>query len=397
MNKKNVYYPLYQTWMIGQLSCEIQALRSLFPASNYNLHIIVYPLAKYDSINIDLFNHLTKDINIIFSYSSAVVEANHNIRATPSSVGIQHYNDDIYVCMPPEKLVELSIKQFGRDGLPCQSTLTNDELIKAFAIRDYLGVPLNAKIVTIHVRDEYNIDSRNYYKYRNADINNYVPAIRYLIERGYYIIRLGDPRMRRLDIESAQVIDGPFSASYSNSFDMYMIAQSSFYIGMQSGPLTVAHVFGVPVLLANAYYCYGICGYDKGLMMPKKYYSNQLNRYLTLAEILNSPVLNYNHTDMFNVADIELHENTTNEIRASVQELESRIANKYSHCLQYDQILNSLWSNFKEYTKTHPPSGGYMIDTTEYIQLSHEFIKLNPSYLGHLWPKIISDEYHNIL
>jgi putative glycosyltransferase (TIGR04372 family) len=397
MTKKNVYYPLYQTWMIGQLSCEIQTLRSLFPVSDYYLNIITYPLAKFSGINIDLFAHLTQDINILFSNNRAVVEANQDIRATPDKIGINHCNNDIYVGMPPEKLVELGIRQFGRAGLPWQSKLSGNETMKAMAIREHLDIPPDAKIVTIHVRDEYNIDSRHYYKYRNADINNYIPAIRYLVEQGYYVIRLGDTRMRKLEIVSNQVIDGPFCDAYSNCFDMFMIAQSSFYIGMQSGPLTVAHVFGVPVLLANAYYCYGICGYAKGLMIPKKYYSTPLNRYLTLAEILHSPLLNYNHTDMFGLSGIELHENTSVEIFAAVKELESRVSITYSKNLLYDQAIDLIWNNFREYNKLHPPSGGYMVDAIEYIQISHEFIKLHPSYTGHYWPAISSDEYHRIL
>ena len=202
--------------------------------------------------------------------------------------------------------------------------------------------------------------------------------------------------MPRLPIDSPRFIDAPFNSCYNNFFDLYFIAESSFFIGMLSGPCSIAHCFWTPMLFTNTYYCYGQCGYDKGLMIPKKYYSTQLKRHLTYQEILFSPLPNYNSMDQFLLADIELQENSPDEILDGVLEMEARLDGSYQPLDCIDVAVERTWNSFAGHMRREKPTGGYNIELMEYVQLSHEFVKLNPDFIGHGWPQLSSDVHHNI-
>jgi len=82
--------------------------------------------------------------------------------------------------------------------------------------------------------------------------------------------------MRAFHNSHPQLIDAPFHPSYTDFVDPYFISQSKFYIGMLSGPLNVAYIFDVPVLLTNVIYMHGLIGYRKRLVLPKKYWSENI-------------------------------------------------------------------------------------------------------------------------
>ena len=396
MEKKKLFYPLWQTNMIGQLACEIQILRSLFPDDAYDINVIVYPAAHWGNANRSVFDNLTRGITVLESTNPLVVEANHRVRDNPHQMGIHELDDCVWVTLPSEKMVELSISRFGRESWTWHSRLSSQEKTAGLRLEKFLKIPPGRKIVTLHVRND-EPHGPSYYRYRNANINSYLKAINYLLEAGYYVVRLGDGGMTPLPIDSPRLIDAPFNSCYNSFFDLYFIAESEFFIGMLSGPCSIAHCFWTPMLFTNTYYCYGQCGYDKGLMIPKKYYSKQLGRHLTYQEILFSPLPNYNSTTQFSLADIELHENSPEEILSGVIEMEARLSGRYPVVGSIDTAVERVWDSFFKQIQTEKPTGGYNIELMEYVQLSHEFVKLNPGYFGHNWPRISTDVHHAIV
>jgi putative glycosyltransferase (TIGR04372 family) len=396
MQRKKVFYPLYLINMVGQLACEVQILRSLFPENKYDINLIVYASSIFDCRNQAVFDNLTRGMNVIRSINPLVVEANHIIRITPDKMGIYETDDGIWVTLPPEKMVQLSIATFGQASWTWHTSLNEQEKSAGRELERLLGIPLGRKIVTIHVRND-EPHGQYFYRYRNANINNYLQTIVYLLDQGYYVVRLGDRWMQRLPIDSPQLIDAPFNPHYSDFFDLYFIAESSFFIGMLSGPCSIAHSFWIPMLYTNTYYCYGQCGYDRGLMIHKKYFSSQLNRYLSYHEILFSPLINYNNMEQFEIAGIELHENSPEEILTATMEMEARLGDRYEANSGFDDSIATIWEQFSCVMNNKKPVGGYDIELMDYVAISHEFIKLNPDFLGHRWSHILTDAHHNII
>lgn len=114
-----------------------------------------------------------------------------------------------------------------------------------------LGVPPGAPIVTLHVRESGFNDHIGWdMGLRDADIATYGPAIGWLAASGAYVVRLGDPSMRRAEPRDG-LIDYPFSAGRSGAMDIYLAARCRFHIGTASGMSFVPLLFGRPVLMTN--------------------------------------------------------------------------------------------------------------------------------------------------
>jgi putative glycosyltransferase (TIGR04372 family) len=116
--------------------------------------------------------------------------------------------------------------------------------------RGHLG---NQPIVALHIRSE-NRSDRDWAAdgFRNVDARRFEPAIRYLIERGMLVVRLGDPRSPLLAIESEHFIDLARADGYHSLLDPYFVRRARFMISSQSGPCAYARAFGVPNLVANS-------------------------------------------------------------------------------------------------------------------------------------------------
>jgi putative glycosyltransferase (TIGR04372 family) len=115
-----------------------------------------------------------------------------------------------------------------------------------------LGAPADAWYVGLHVREGsyYGESSGGMSTHRNAQIEDYFPAIKAITDRGGYVVRLGDSSMRPLP-EMPRVLDYALSPQKSPQADVFFCATSRFIIGTTSGLTTAAQSFGTPMLLAN--------------------------------------------------------------------------------------------------------------------------------------------------
>jgi putative glycosyltransferase (TIGR04372 family) len=183
-----------------------------------------------------------------------------------------------------------------------------------------LGVPADAWYVGLHVREGsyYGESSGGMSTHRNAQIEDYFPAIKAITDRGGYVIRLGDSSMRPLP-EMPGVLDYALSAQKSSQADIFFCATSRFIIGTTSGLTTAALSFGTPMLLVNC------ISNDWQLWSPatdfivKPVWDIRGKRVLSLAETCSQPVQGY----LINAIVMRRHgleaiPNTPHEIESAV-------------------------------------------------------------------------------
>ena len=114
-----------------------------------------------------------------------------------------------------------------------------------------LGVPPDAPIVTLHVREAgYNDNIAEAMSLRDARIADYRDAIAALVGTGIQVVRLGDRSMTRAESQDG-LIDYPFTDAKSDWMDIYLAARCRFHIGTSSGMSFVPLMFGRPVLFTN--------------------------------------------------------------------------------------------------------------------------------------------------
>lgn len=240
---------------------------------------------------------------------------------------------DIYPCIghttlwqPTETIAEFSWEVVAGYDWPAQLKsplpiwLSSRKKEVAIRERDRLGLPRDAWFVCLHVR-EGGFHRDNMVE-RNADILNYVEAIKEVTGRGGWVVRMGDPTMTRLPAMD-RVIDYPFSIARSPLMDIYLIRECRAYIGMPSGILEVATLFHRPTILTNMpswLWPYPTKWGEVGVF--KHVYSKSRQRYLSLREWMDEP---FESVSFFALgSDYILVENDAEELRATVQEFFER-------------------------------------------------------------------------
>jgi putative glycosyltransferase (TIGR04372 family) len=182
--------------------------------------------------------------------------------------------------------------------------------------RERLGLPLDAWFVCLHVRESgFHNDAMTE---RNANILNYVEAIKEITGRGGWVVRLGDRTMTRLPAMD-RVIDYPFTSFKSSLMDLYLISECRVYVGMQSGIYDVARLFQRPIILTNMaswLFPYPQKRGDIGVL--KHAYSKSKRRFLSVTEWMAEP---FEAVSYFALGDdYLLYENSPEELRATVKE-----------------------------------------------------------------------------
>jgi putative glycosyltransferase (TIGR04372 family) len=108
--------------------------------------------------------------------------------------------------------------------------------------------------------------------------------------------------------------------------DLYLLAHCEFFIGDTSGIKIIPQIFKKPCVVLNLVGCGDAVGFTqtKDIMLFKKIWSLEEKRYLNLGEI-NNIGDNYSRTDYYLNNELELLQNTPEEIKAVVLEMASKI------------------------------------------------------------------------
>jgi putative glycosyltransferase (TIGR04372 family) len=129
--------------------------------------------------------------------------------------------------------------------------LFEDEIARGEAELRVLGIPEGAWFVCVHSREGgYSPGDEWQHSFRNANISDYTDAMRAIVARSGWCIRVGDPTMRPID-PIPGVVDYARSSSKSDWMDLFLCARCRFFLGNTSGLFGLAGIFGKPSALAN--------------------------------------------------------------------------------------------------------------------------------------------------
>jgi len=177
-----------------------------------------------------------------------------------------------------------------------------------------IGVPTGAWFVCVHDRDlGYSTEDDSVHSYRNTKVENLLPAIREIVARGGWCIRMGEPSTKPLTA-MVGVIDYAHHASRSADLDIFLCASCRFFLGNTSGLFLVSSVFGIPSALTNQT-PFAATGFRPGdLSIPKLIKRRGNTAFINAAEILSSPISNFRMSRFYTDARIDLVENSAEEI-----------------------------------------------------------------------------------
>ncbi|VEN74512.1 conserved hypothetical protein [Candidatus Desulfarcum epimagneticum] len=249
---------------------------------------------------------------------------------------------------------EYQIFQEGRPAL--HFTLEEEEKGEEFLHKMRIA-PDKDWFVCIFSRDSVYLDTLRpeydwkYHDDRNADIDSFIPAIKYIIDKGGYVFRMGYKVNKPVNFQHERFID--YAVSLRDDFmDIYLMAKCRFVIGSPSGITDVPVIFDRPKIGVN-WVPYGCAPIGKNsLYIPKKLKNRNSKQFVSFKKFLHQTKKREN-TLLFDGKLLyengyEYEDNTEQEILEATQEMFARLEGKWKPTIEDQKLLEKYFQAFPE-------------------------------------------------
>ena len=230
-----------------------------------------------------------------------------------------------------------------------------------------LGIPPGAKWACLIVRDSAFMKKHDpnhdysYHDYRDSEVSTYVATCWELIQRGYYVIRMGKVAEKRLPIDHPQAIDYPFHPEESDFGQFYLGAKCALAFGASTGFMAIPQVFHRPTAVVNFVPIEYISSWLRGIVIWKHHIRD--GKRMSMREIFHSGAGQFMAESQFTKAGITLEDNTSREIYDAVIELEEGLPN---------HIQLEVW---REFPNSISPFNYTPLHGIAYVRIGREFLK----------------------
>lgn len=244
-------------------------------------------------------------------------------------------------------------------------SFTKEEENQGKKLLNELGILNQKPYVCLLVRDEKylkermpNSDDWQYNKYRDANISNYISAIEFLIESGFYVVRMGKNASSVFDLNNPGFIDYANHPLQSDFMDVYLSANCYFFISTSCGIDCIPQIFYKPLITTNSIMCDTRSYENWFFTIPKNVIFSKSNELISYKNIY----YDYKHFFLSNKykgqdprwimfaewdkKNWEFVENTPDEILSVVKEMVAFMNNNFIETseIKADQLL--FWNNF---------------------------------------------------
>lgn len=274
---------------------------------------------------------------VIFSDKFLKLKLPEHIRFPQIGIKELFYNDD--------KLFKTNYKDINPYPKKNNIILNKNSKLKLQEEFNKIFFTKKKKIICLHIRDSLYKKDSGRREHRNSKIENYLDSIKFLIKKGYTIIRLGGTKQSNLNFKDKNYFE--LNDDQNLKYSLYLAEMCEFYIGTSSGPLDTAFMFEKPTLLTNAF---TILGYPRNYKDRVLYRNIELNgKKITLTEFLSLPFF-YHDILYMDKNNLKYIENTAEEILKSVKEFTNSFENNnFSKTDKQIKINNLLSQNMEKY------------------------------------------------
>lgn len=230
---------------------------------------------------------------------------------------------------------------------------TPDEIEKGRKLLNQMNVDLDRdKFVCIFTRDDAylkNFAPHNNWDYhnnaRNSDIDSLIKTAKYLIGKGFVVIRVGSIVNKPINFSHEKMIDYPYSRHRNAFLDIFLIAYCKFIVsGGLSGICSAATIFDTPILTVNLAEC-GYLPFTKNcLYTPKKYKHSKTGDYLRFKDAVKLGRFWLNPT----ASGLDIEEASSQEILEATQEMLARVEGKFKYSSESERLIQAYHKIWRE-------------------------------------------------
>jgi len=218
-----------------------------------------------------------------------------------------------------------------------------------------LGIERNKPLLLFSNRDPVHLNQLfpeidfSYHSYRDTHISNMIPMVKIMVKNGYAAIRMGAHVSEPLDEQNPMIIDYPNSGR-TDERDAFLGERCRLSISVPSGIRVISEMFRRPGGIVNASPLTTELRLGERqllhapqLWIPKHYWLVSEKRFMPAREIISLGADQFFHTHRYISAEIELVENTPEEITEFAIELEQQINNVRKLTDEDIQLYKKFW------------------------------------------------------
>jgi putative glycosyltransferase (TIGR04372 family) len=269
--------------------------------------------------------------------------------------------------------------QWGRDThnlmekSPPHLSFTKAEVKRGERGLRMLGLPEGAKWVCIAQRDPLFLKmvepwlDYSYHDFRNSSIQNYREAAMALMDRGYYVLRMGQFVEEAMKLQAPMFIDYARHPLRCDFMDVYLGAKCAFTLSNGLGFDGIPTVFRRPICFVNeAPFEYLSTWMPNSLAIWKHHIKD--GKRMTPAEIAASGAGLFHTSKQYADAGITLEENSAAEILEAALELEYLMTNWTAS----KDEQQKFWSRFP---RSNSPHTGERLHGEIKLRIGSNFLK----------------------
>lgn len=228
-----------------------------------------------------------------------------------------------------------------------------------------IGLGVDEPFVTLHVRDNGSKlgswEKSGPEDFRNADITNYVDAIKSLTDLGFTVVRVGDPAMKPLPVLPG-LIDYSRSEIRSSGLDLFLFTQCDFFVGTSSGPIQIPMLFGTPTIGTNYAPVSGRLHVGNSLNLPKRVV-DPAGVHLTFEEVLSSALSQDYSGDALRESEWRYEENSPVDIVEACLEMVDILRGRARYTSEDEALqrkVKGLYQSLSPYGSAGRMGAGYL-------------------------------------
>lgn len=241
---------------------------------------------------------------------------------------------------------------------PSPLSFTKDEHELGTTYLQDLGFSHDDRLVCLNVRDSAYLDqyyprkkSWDYHNFRDCDIANYEEAVMWLVDRGFWVFRMGKAVKSECPFQHPRVVDYATTKSRSDFLDMWLISRCSFCISNSTGLDSVATAFRKPLLLIDFLPLRDFRHSEVSIGVPKRLLWKKSGAYFSTQEYFDHP---YRTSHEYLMAEIEIRDLTSSEITTCTMEMVEYLDGKQISHENDDRTQRIFWEKFINDANTRP-------------------------------------------
>lgn len=252
---------------------------------------------------------------------------------------------------------------------PPALSFTDDERRRGFDELESWGVGRDEWFVCFHARDPAYLAERagfgvttNQSTYFDCSIENFIPAMEWVVKQGGVAIRVGHLVQNPLPDLGDRVID--YASHHRSDFmDIFLPAHCRYFVGNTSGLFCIARIFNVPILYTNhCPYPWAGTRHKRNMDIPKLLRRHADGKILSVAEIRDLNLLECHRDEPKRLVKI-FKEQTYEEL--GFEWIENSSDEILDGCMDIQEMIDGVSSSmeaqrlqeiFNDYYVLAPPS-----------------------------------------